>query len=321
MIQKQKIAVSLILATVWIPGAFSSTEGSEAGVWLARMATALHEQSYEGVFTFMRGGKFSTMKIVHKFEGGKTLERLLQLNGEKLEIVRINDDLVCHHEKSDQVDLEHQVPMGPFSSAFNENLAAYQDQYQFSLHGEDRIAGRAATKLGISPRLNDRYGYRLWLDKETGLLLQSHMLDVDRKRVREIFQFSTISIGGDFDESMLLSSMSEDAVSHRLTSALASFKKEKASRPHWRVAWLPNGFKPVRVPDSDRLHFTDGLATFSVFIERSEKSVLPEMATRVGGTVVISKHVKGATGQITVVGEVPIATARKVAESIEPVIY
>jgi sigma-E factor negative regulatory protein RseB len=306
---------------VWMPVAFSSTEGSEAGVWLARMATALHEQNYEGVFTYVRGGKFNTMKIVHKFEGGKELERLLQLNGEKLEILRINDDLVCHHEKSDQIDLEHQVPMGPFSSAFNENLAAYQDQYRFSLHGDDRIAGRAVVKLGISPRLNDRYGYRLWLDKETGLLLQSHMLDVDRKRVREIFQFSTVSIGGDFDESMLLSSLSEDAVSHRLTSALVAFKKEKASRPQWRVSWLPNGFRPVRVPSSDRLHFTDGLATFSVFIERSGKSILPELATHVGGTVVISQRVKGATGQITVVGEVPIATARKVAESVEPVIY
>ena len=104
MIHPQKIAASLILAMVWMPVAFSSTEGSEAGVWLARMATALHEQNYEGVFTYVRGGKFNTMKIVHKFEGGKELERLLQLNGEKLEILRINDDLVCHHEKSDQID-------------------------------------------------------------------------------------------------------------------------------------------------------------------------------------------------------------------------
>ncbi|MCZ6502020.1 MAG: MucB/RseB C-terminal domain-containing protein [Gammaproteobacteria bacterium] len=316
----QKIVLAL-LAAFWLPAAFPGTEEAEARVWLTRMATALHEQNYEGVFTYVRGGQFNSMQIVHKFEDGKEVERLLQLNGEKLEIMRIDDELVCYHEKSDHVDLEHHVPMGPFSSAFSENLETYQHQYRFSLHGDDRIAGRPAIKLGISPRFNDRYGYRLWLDRETGLLLQSHWLDVDRKRVLEIFQFSTVKIGDDFDETTLASSLSGDSISHRLTGEVASVVKENAVKPRWRVAWLPNGFRSVRVADSNRRHFTDGLATFSVFIERSAKSSLPEMATHVGVTVVISRRVKGINGQITVVGEVPLATARKVAESVEPVIY
>ena len=304
-----------------LPAAFASTEESEARAWLTRMATALHKQNYEGVFTYVRGGQFNTMQIVHKFEDGKEVERLLQLNGEKLEIMRIDDELVCYHEKSDHVDLEHHVLLGPFSSAFSENLEAYQDLYRFSLHGDDRIAGRPAIKLGISPRFNDRYGYRLWLDKETGLLLQSHWLDVDRKRVLEIFQFSTVNIGDDFDETTLASSLSGDSISHRLTSEVVSLSKENAAKPRWRVAWVPNGFRSVRVPYTNRLHFTDGLATFSVFIDRKAKSSLPEMAAHVGGTVVISRRIKGVKGQITVVGEVPLATARRVAESVEPVIY
>ena len=314
--------VPLLLAALWLPAAFPSTEESAARVWLTRMATALHEQNYEGVFTYVRGGQFNTMQIVHRFKDGKEVERLLQLNGEKLEILRIDDELVCYHEKSDHVDLEHHVPMGPFSSAFSENLEAYQDLYRFSLHGDDRIAGRPAIKLGISPRFNDRYGYRLWLDKETGLLLQSHWLDVDQKRVREIFQFTTVNIGGDIDETMLVSSLAGDAISHRLGGEVVSLAKENTAKPNWRVAWLPNGFRSVRVPDSNRLHFTDGLATISVFIERSAKLSLPEMATHVGGTtVVITRRIKGLKGQITVVGGVPLATARKVAASVEPVIY
>jgi sigma-E factor negative regulatory protein RseB len=312
--------VPLLLVT-FLPAAYSSNDELDARVWLTRMATARHEQNYSGVFTYVRGGQFNTMQIFHQFEQGKEVERLLQLNGEKLEIMRVDNELVCHHEKSGHVDLEHHVPMGPFSSAFNENLEAYQDLYRFSLHGDDRIAGRQAVKLGISPRFNDRYGYRLWLDKETGLLLQSHWLDVDRKRVREIFQFSTVSIGDDFDAATLASSLSGDLVSHRLTGEVVSLAKDNATRPSWRVAWLPNGFRSVRVAGSNRLHFSDGLATFSVFIEGSTESRLPEMAAHVGGTVVISRRVKGINGQITVVGEVPIATARRVAESVEPVIY
>jgi negative regulator of sigma E activity len=45
------------------------------------------------------------------------------------------------------------------------------------------------------------------------------------------------------------------------------------------------------------------------------------MTTHRGGTTVITRTLKGAAGQVTVVGEVPINTARKVVESVEPVIY
>jgi sigma-E factor negative regulatory protein RseB len=84
---------------------------------------------------------------------------------------------------------------------------------------------------------------------------------------------------------------------------------------------LPSGFRPVQVPGSDQLHYTDGLATFSIFIEKSGKSNLADIVTQIGGTVVISRRLQGSQGQITVVGEVPITTARKVADSVEPVIY
>ena len=71
----------------------------------------------------------------------------------------------------------------------------------------------------------------------------------------------------------------------------------------------------------DRLHFSDGVATFSVFVDRSKKSALSDMSTRVGGTVVISRRLNQAGPQITVVGDVPMTTARRVAESVEPLIY
>ena len=176
-------------------------------------------------------------------------------------------------------------------------------------------------KLSISPKNNDRYGYLLWLDRETGLLLQSHMVDVDQKRVREIFQFSTISIGPSTVSSSLASSMAEDAVQHRLSGEVVLFSEDQRAKPRWRVAWLPNGFKAVPVTGNNRFHFSDGLATFSVFFEPAGNSLLPDSATQVGGTVVITRRLKRLKGQITVVGEVPFSIAEKVAESVEPVIY
>jgi len=77
----------------------------------------------------------------------------------------------------------------------------------------------------------------------------------------------------------------------------------------------------VTTPTQDRVLYTDGLATFSVFVERPGTSKLGELETHMGGTVVITRLLKGSAQQITVVGEVPADTAKRVAESVEPVIY
>ena len=84
--------------------------------------------------------------------------------------------------------------------------------------------------------------------------------------------------------------------------------------------WLPDGFKLVGMR-GDRLHFTDGLATFSVFIETLALPPMPDLATTEGGTVLITRRHKTTGPQITVVGEVPVRTARRVAESVAPALY
>ncbi len=289
---------------------------TEPGDWLEKMGKALREETYRGIFTYMRGHQFDTVKVIHQFRNGQEMERLVHLNGEKREIIRKGDKLICRHAKSEHLDLEHEVPMGPFTHAFNENLIAYQNLYRLSLHGEDRIADRPAVKVGITPKHDDRYGYRLWLDKETGLLLQSHL--VNRGRVLEVFQFVQVDIGEPIDESQLASALPENAASHRLTAEMPA-PDEPDAKPNWKVSWVPDGFKAVRMAQANRLLFTDGLATFSVFVDQNGPADLPELTTHMGGTVVITKKLKGSHQQITVVGEVPAHIARKVAESIEPI--
>lgn len=289
----------------------------EVAIWLDRMARALREESYEGIFTYMRGYRFDTVKVAHEFRDGEEMERLVNLNGEPREVIRHGSEVVCRHENSEHVELEHEVMLGPFTHAFNKNLATYQALYDFAMLGEDRVAGRNAVRLSISPKNNDRYGYRLWLDKETGLLLQSHL--VDRGRVREVFQFSRVEIGDPIRVANLESAFA-NAVEHPLYVIEADPSPEQASRPEWKVSWLPTGFRQVRSRGPDRILFSDGIATISVFVEHDNSANLGDMTTNVGGTVVITRRLKDSQ-QITVVGEVPVDTARKIANSVEPVIY
>lgn len=309
LVTKAMIAGAILSASMQLPAA-----DREAVNWLGRMGQSLQTENYNGVFTYMRGSTFETIEIVHRHEDGVEQERLFNLNGDVRELYRKNDEVVCYHPDTGDVDTEHTVQIGPFTPAFSARVIATQNLYRLSMHGEDRIAGRTAVTLSISPKSNDRYGYRLWLDQETGLLLQSHK--VERGRVREIFQFTSLDIGENISDDLLASAIPGPTVSHRLSLD----SSERAEKPGLHVRWLPDGFRAVRV-QGDRLHFTDGVATFSVFVDRSKSGSLPDMTTRVGGTVVITRRPKESGPQITVVGDVPVQTARRVAESVEPVIY
>jgi len=295
----------------------SSADNNDASMWLEKMNRAIHEESYQGTFIYLRGSQIDTIKVVHQNHQGKVLERLTSQNGEEREIVRENDQLVCYHKAGDKVDLSHGIPMGPFTQGFSEKLTANQSLYKVSVFGKSRIADRSTVRIRITPRNRDRYGYNLWLDEESGLLLRSSL--VNRGRVLELFQFSEVQIGENIARSEFASSLPADAIKHLLTQPKREIASEQG-KPEWRVSWVPKGFRPVRTPDANRKAFTDGVATLSVFMERAKKS-LGDLQTSVGGTVVITRQVKGSSQQITVVGEVPIATARKVVESIEPVIY
>jgi sigma-E factor negative regulatory protein RseB len=250
-------------------------------------------------------------------EQGKELERLFNLNGEVRELYREDGEAHCYHSRSDlSADglTGHDVHIGPFTPAFSDRVLSTQNLYNLAMQGKDRVAGRAAVVLTVSPRFNDRYGYRVWLDEETGLLLQSHL--IERGRIKEIFQFTHIEVGEFISKSSLQTRMVGDTISH----PLALDVNEKKENPVWKVNWLPDGFKPVRI-QSNRLHFTDGLATFSVFIETTGPTPMPDLTTTDGGTVVITRRHQKTGPQITVVGEVPVRTARRVAESVEPVLY
>ena len=298
---------------------YQSTEGSLLSPtwWLKKMGGALRSENYAGNFTYIRGSRFDNIRIVHLVEQGKELERLFNLNGEVRELYREDGEAHCYHSRSDlSADglTGHDVHIGPFTPAFSDRVLSTQNLYNLAMQGKDRIAGRAAVVLTVSPRFNDRYGYRVWLDEETGLLLQSHL--IERGRIKEIFQFTHIEVGEFISKSSLQTRMVGDTISH----PLALDVNEKKENPVWKVNWLPDGFKPVRI-QSNRLHFTDGLATFSVFIETTGPRPMPDLATTDGGTVVITRRHQKTGPQITVVGEVPVRTARRVAESVEPVLY
>lgn len=69
--------------------------------------------------------------------------------------------------------------------------------------------------------------------------------------------------------------------------------------------------------------YSDGLAAFSIFVEAMPEAGAANLISRSGATVAVTLTLDGGSNQgnhlVTVVGEIPTATAQKIALSIRHV--
>ncbi|WP_296056954.1 MucB/RseB C-terminal domain-containing protein [uncultured Amphritea sp.] len=84
--------------------------------------------------------------------------------------------------------------------------------------------------------------------------------------------------------------------------------------------WIPEGYAPVKnamAPGAELTVFSNGVNSFTLSIERTGDATVPEGATQMGNMVAIGKKVDQFF--VTVVGDVPLMVADRVANSIEKI--
>jgi len=322
---------SAVTALTLVPASVSAVESAADSVneskgWLARMGQAFATQNYDGVFVYTHGSSMDTLRIIHRVAEGVERERIVRLDGPKQEIIRENGKVTCIHGSDWNGNINHKIPLGPFARAFVRDMSELGESYQLVERGRSRVAGRDALVLLIQPRDDYRYGYSIWLDEKTGLLLKSIL--VHRGKVLERFQFTQLSISSDIDETALAVGISGETMVHY---PLLSHDEDLVVRKplSWNLDWLPDGFE-MRMQGShqeheegsgaDTLTYSDGMAAFSVFIEKIIDQQYDEVAAQKGATVAVTRIVNYPTGDhlVTVVGEVPMKTAKRIALSVTP---
>lgn len=287
---------------------------ADAQDWLQRLAEAERSQNYQGTFVYERNGSFSTHSVWHRVEeGGAVRERLLQLDGPAQEVLRVDGRAECvSGTLSDQVIDSQNWPARELDA---KQLAEW---YDLRVIGESRVAGRAAVVLGLLPRDQHRYGVELHLDRESGLPLKSMLLN-DKGQLLERFQFTRLDVAMVPSDEALQPSAKCRPV--RVTETKATAEET------WRSDWLPPGFVLSRAtqrrsPASDEqvvyLLYDDGLARFSVFMEPLRGASVEDTRSQLGPTVAVSRRLSTGDGDVmvTVVGEIPLGTAERVALSM-----
>lgn len=302
--------------------AAGAAQADSAFDWLGKINRAARTLNYDGTFVYLHGDQLEAVRVVHRVENGRVQERVLSLNGAAREVVRTDQEVRCYLPDEKSVMVEHRrVDDTSFPSLLPEQLSGLKANYDIELGRAGRVTGRAARQLLIRPRDEFRYGYQLWADQESGLLLQADLRDANGELIEQ-FMFAQVAIGAPIPAAALQPTTRDEGFTwHR--EARGEAKATAATR--WRAEGLPSGFRlsrqavrqsPRRNVPVEHLVLTDGLATVSVFIEPIGER---DVAAMLGASHVGAVHAFGARVDdylVTAVGEVPAATVALIAGAV-----
>jgi sigma-E factor negative regulatory protein RseB len=185
----------------------------------------------------------------------------------------------------------------------------------------ERIAGHQARNLKVLPRDQYRYGYSLWLEQHSGLLLKWELVDYNRKPLATLM-FTDIRLGSEVDGNELMST-SQLKKFKTTASKLPAGRGHTIKTPKWQPDKLPPGFRMTAHryfgQESEGIYehlvYSDGLAAVSVYIEsRKAEGGVQDGISKLGTTHAFSRVTDELT--ITVVGDVPAITVKEIAEAV-----
>ena len=304
----------------------SASSTGQADGWLQRIQRAAAGSSYQGTLTFNAGGSTSSARVLHHCDGNQTYERLEPLDGESRVQYRHNEQVVTLWPAAKRAQLETRDPVAQFPALPVASSARVLENYELTKVGQERVAGQEAEVLLLKPRDRLRYAQRLWAHRESGLLLRNDVLGASGE-VLESAAFVDLRLGVKASTDQFLRPMKQidgwrvqrppveriqlDAEGWQLGKPVPGFQLVSSFR---RPLDLGSGDSPPsQVIQSV---FSDGLAQVSVFIERFD----PQRHTRPMGSATGASHtVMARRGDwwITVVGEVPMATAHQFETLLE----
>jgi sigma-E factor negative regulatory protein RseB len=317
-------AVTSCLATLLLATALPAVAGSNsaAAVWLERMSAAMSQMTYQGTFVYVQGDEVETMRITHVADEEGVRERLVSLSGLRREILRDSngvrwvqgEDLQVMEDSAFGRSFFPEIPLGQSDQA--------SASYRLELGPSERIAGHTGRKLKIIPKDEYRYGYTLWLEEPSALLLKWELLDSDKRRLARLM-FTDLRLGSEVDVKELesTSKLKEYKV---MESSLPPGKSLSYRKPRWKPSTLPAGFKLTAhryLGQQDQqvfehLVYSDGLAAVSVYVESADASTQDQEigTSRLGTTHAYSCVNDGV--RITVVGDVPAITVQSIGNAV-----
>ena len=315
---------------LWVLGSLLNTlpvtarSDDDVYQWLDRMSAAMSQMHYQGTFVYLQDENVETVRITHLVDEQGSHERLVSVSGVPREIFRDSAGVRWISGEDRTVMADSAVSSPFFPELPMDGIGQAASSYQFTLEEGQRIASHRTHRVDIKPHDEYRYGYRLWLEEQSGLLLQWELVGSEGESLAKLM-FTELKMGAEVDPGEL-HAPGEDKTASSSVPASAQEGRVSTSKPGWQAVSLPPGFRLVSHRQSDagqavfyeHLVYSDGIAAVSVYVEpRDEKADLVQGLSMMGTTNALTRSVNGEV--VTVLGDVPVATIRMIGESVQPV--
>jgi len=298
MTQRIVTALALLLGA-------SASWGQDAGAELQRMAEALSRADYAGTVVFWRDGQLDALRV----------RRAHGPSGPSQQVERLTGPVQPYRQDAQGA----QLGTGPLyvtesgAVATGDWAAPLQAAYELRLVGADRVAGRDARVVDAQARDAFRYSRRFWIDVESGLLLRAMAIGADGIPVEQ-WMFTDLVLqpapAAQDDSGMVSAEQPRNRFPVPRSADVANTRFVVADAPRDFTLLLA-----AQQQGSEHLVYSDGLAKVSVYVETlpAQASILSGAQQR-GALSVFGRVFDGL--QVTVVGEVPPATAERFAQGL-----
>lgn len=295
---------------------------------LQRISEADLKQNYQGTFILIKPGSLSTLRVTHGSDDRGVWESLEALDGEARKVIRRDNQVISIYPDRELVTIRHTSIDQPLHPQLPTNIDQLELYYSISRLDDGRVADHQTLVIDLIPKDELRYGYRYWVDKNTGMLLRCDLVAEDKSIVEQMV-FTTLEYLPQSPVATVELSQFAQYKRQMLDNQTVNYQKGNNQAVNagsdvdtrWEVKRLPKGFMLTQqtmrhAQSADLLHlvYSDGLASVSVFIEKNNGA---------------DDHMRGASMMgainafgaplanyfVTVVGEVPLKTVQLMAQS------
>ncbi|MBC3621454.1 MULTISPECIES: sigma-E factor regulatory protein RseB [Vibrio] len=310
----KKVLISVLaLFSLHVTQAFAEELSAEA--LLHQMNDASQHLNYELSYILLKKNSIEPLLYRHARQDEQQFAHLIYLSGPVREVIRRGNEVSYIEPGVEPFTIESGTMVAPTIPMLNSDVAKLGQYYDFVKMGRAREAGAACQVLRIVPKDGLRYSYVLWIDEHSSLPLRADLVDRDGEVLE---QYRTISYSINDQLATLMSGLNKVQLPEVL-----SLPKGNIQQTFWQVGWKPDGFQPLelnryRMAMTERLvesqMFSDGLFNFSVYVSVRDDHSLKGQLVRQGRRTLHS--VINGDNEISVVGDIPPATAQRIAQSI-----
>jgi len=306
----------------------AATDPGAARTWLSKIHAAAKVGNYQGTMVFTTAGVVSSSRVAHFCIGDQAYERIEALDGKQRKVFRHNDLVHTVWPKAGLVVVERRAAGAAMPSAMPSVDPRALDQYELRSEGEERVAGREAVVLLLQPRDEWRFAQRLWVDRDSGLMLRADVIGPGRA-VLESAAFSEVEIGVRPQPESVLQPIRKLDGLRVLRRAYLPTQLEvegwslqtptpgfRPTMTHKRALDVQRGESAAQGPEVIQAVYSDGLTHVSLFIEPFDAGRhKQDLAAQFGATHTLSMRRGGFW--VTAMGDVPAGTLRQFVDALE----